>query len=112
MSVRVAEINALATAAPRGAALDRNLVESETLLPLRQVVLGDSEGDVQRAGAVVRRDGAARHVHGFERSTAPEEKQHVASADRERGEPAVPIDRLECEHVAVEAHGAVEVVDI
>src|SRR5262245_52623415 len=112
MPVRVAEVNALAAALPRRAAFDRYLICGEPLLPLRQLVLADREGDMQRPRPVMRRDGAARHVHRFERTAAREEEEHVAAADRERSETAVLVEWLQLEHVAVKAHGAVEIVDI
>src|SRR5499426_2904465 len=112
MPVRVAEVNALAAALPGGAALDRDVIGGESLLPLRQLVLGDRKGDMQWPRPIMRRDGAARHVHRFERTAAREQEEHAAPADRKGGEPAVLVERLQFEHVAVEARGAVEIIDI
>src|SRR5688572_10430640 len=87
--VGVAEIDALASALPGGAALDRDVVAGEARLPASELVLRDREGDVKRTRAVMRRNGAARHVHGLERAAAREQEQHVAVADRECAHAAV-----------------------
>src|SRR5262245_52850054 len=53
MPVGIAEIDAVTAALPIGAALDRDVVLTQALLPLRQLVRRDGEGDVQRPVTVV-----------------------------------------------------------
>src|SRR5262249_51175250 len=82
VAVGIAEIDAAAAALPVGPPFDRDIMRAQALLPLRQLVGGNRKRDVQRAAAVVRRNGAARHVHGLARRSAAEQQEHAAAADR------------------------------
>src|SRR5882757_1176255 len=112
MPVRIAEIDALAAARPLRAPLDRNAMRGEPRLPFRQLVATDRERNMQRAVTIVGRDGTARHAHGLERETAPEDEQHAAPADIISVEPLVAGERLEPQHLAVEARRALEIIHI
>src|SRR5262249_58612552 len=78
----------------------------------RKVLAADGKRDMQRAVAIVGRDGTARHTHGLEREAAPEDEQHALAADIIGAEPRVAGERLEPEHVAIEARRALEIVHI
>src|SRR4051812_39833357 len=67
---------------------------------------------MQRAVTIVGRDGTARHAHGLERETAPEDEQHAAPADIIGMEPLVAGERLEPQHLTVEARRALEIIHI
>src|SRR5262249_55252236 len=106
------EIDAFATARPFRAPLDCDAVRCQPRLPLGQLVAADRKRDMQRAMTIMGRDGTARHMYGFERETAPEDEQHAASADIIGAEPLITGERLEPQHLAVEARRALEVVNI
>src|SRR5215467_10751406 len=112
MSVRIAEIDAFSAARPSGASLDFDAMRGEPRLPLRKLLAADRKRDMQRAMAVMGRDGTARHAHGLERETAPEDKEHAPSADIIGAEPRDAGERLEPQHIAVEARRPLEVVDV
>ena len=67
---------------------------------------------MHRAAAIVRRDCAAGHVHGFERLAAQEQQQQAAAADVVSAEPLVTVHAVESEHLFVERAGALERVDV
>src|SRR5262249_37403989 len=81
MAVGIAEIDAFAAARPFGAAFDGDVLGLEPLLPGRELVGRYRKGDVDRAMPVMRRDGAAGELHGFERTAAQEKKKDAARAD-------------------------------
>ena len=110
--VGIAEIDAVAAARPVGAAFDRDAVLGEPLFPGRQFVGGDRQRHVQRSVPVMRRDGAARHAHGLQREAALEQQQHAVAADVVGAKPLIAGERLELEHLLVEARRPVEVVDV
>src|SRR5262249_30300017 len=112
MTVGIAEIDALAAAAPSGPTLDRDATFAEPLRPVGKLVGADRKRNMQRAVAVVRRDGSARHAPGFEREAAPEEEQHALAADVIGAEARVTCEHREPEHDLVEPRRAIEIVDV
>src|SRR5215831_14446073 len=112
MPVGVAKIDAFAAARPFGAPLDFDAARGEPRLPLGKLIRADRKRDMERAMAIVGRDGTARHAHGLERETAPEDEQHTPSADIIGAEPRVTHKLLKPQHIAVEARCAFEVVHI
>src|SRR5262244_3481773 len=112
MTVGIAEIDALAATAPSGAALDRDTVFGEPLLPVGKLVGADRKRNVQGPVTIVRRNGSAGHAHGFEREAAPEDEQHALAADVVSAEARVARERGELEHVLVETRRAIEIVDV
>src|SRR5262252_9044917 len=106
MPVGIAEIHAFAAARPFGTPLDFDAMRGEPRLPLGKLLPADRERDMQRAVTVVGRDGTAWHVHGLERETAPENEQHAASTDIVGAEPRVAGERLEPQHITIEARRA------
>src|SRR5215467_1410789 len=112
MPVGIAEIDAFATTRPFGAPFNGNAMRGEPRFPVRKLRAADGKRDMQRAVAVVGRDGTARHTHGLECETAPEEQEHAPSADVIGAESRVAGERLEPEHIAIKARRALEVVHI
>ena len=84
----------------------------QPLFPLRQLVGRDGKRDVQRSVAVVRRNGAAGHVHGFERGAAAKQQQHAFAADVVGAKARIAGQRGELQHLLVEAGRTVEIVDV
>src|SRR5262249_30070261 len=105
MAIRVAEVDAVASARPVGAALDRNAVLAQPLLPRCKLVCRDRERDVQRTVPIVRRNRTAGHADGFERRPAVEEEQHARTGYVIGAKTRVRSQRLEPEHVLVKARG-------
>src|SRR5262245_6191877 len=112
MPVGIAEIDAFAATRPFGTPFDLDAICREPRLPVGKLLAADRKRDMQRAVAVMRRDGTARHAHGLKRETAPEDEQHALAADVIGAEPRVAGQRLEPEHLAVEACRALEVIHI
>src|SRR5215471_19047346 len=110
--VRITEVDAVPAARPTGAAFDSHPFLGEPLLPLRQCVGGNGKGHVQRSMAVVRRDRAARHAHGFERRAAVKQQQHTLTADIIGAKARVAGQRIKPQHLLVETRRTVEVIDV
>src|SRR5262249_57208938 len=73
---------------------------------------GERKGDVRGAVTMGRRDGPARHAHGFKRETAQKDEQYAAPADIISVEPLVAGERLEPQHLTVEARRALKIINI
>src|SRR5690349_10187361 len=112
MAVGIAEVDALAAPRPFGAAFDGDALGRKALLPSRELVGSDRKGDMDRTVPVMRRDGAAGKLHGFERMAAQEEKQDAAPTDVVGAQPLVAVDAVEAKHLLVECAGAFERLDI
>ncbi len=112
VTVGIAEINALAAARPFGAAFDGDVRLCQPLFPSRQLIGGDREGDVHRPMTVMRRNGAAGQMHGFERAAAQKQQQHAAAADVVGAQPLIAVNAVEPEQLFVERTGALEFLDI
>src|SRR5262245_66459265 len=112
MPVGIAEIDAFAATRPFRAPLNFDAMRGKTRLPIRKLLTADRKRDMQRAVAIMRRDGTARHAHGFKRKATPEHEQHALAAHIIGAEPRVARELLQAEHIAVEARSALEVVHI
>src|SRR6516165_1921810 len=108
MSVGVAEIDALAAARPFRAPFDGDALVLEPLLPGRERIGRNRKGDVDGAVPVMRRNGAAGKLYGFDRAAAQEKKQHATRADVVGAQPPVTVDAVEAEHLLVERTRALE----
>src|SRR5262245_43003447 len=102
MPVRISEIDAYAAARPFGPALDGNAMAGKALLPLREFVGADRKGEMKRSLAVVGRDRAARHAHGFARSAAEKHEQHALAADVVAAKSGIAPEQRQGQNVFVE----------
>src|SRR5712692_1838472 len=112
VSVGIAEIDAVATARPVGAAFDGDATLAEPAFPRRQLVGGDRKRQVQRSVAIVRRDRAAGQVHGLERGAAAKQQQHALAADIVGAKARIAGQGRELEHPLVETSRPLEVIDV
>src|SRR5689334_4733800 len=98
MSVRIAEIDAAAATRPVSATLYRDSVLLQPLRPGRQLLSGDSESNVHRPIAIMRRDGAARQFDRGGGGAAPEQQKNAAIGGVVSAQPAVGKQRPQFHH--------------
>ena len=65
---------------------------SQPRLPGGEFVGRNRERDMHRAVTVMRRNGAAGHMHGLERMAAQKQQQHAAAVNVVRAQPLIAVD--------------------
>src|SRR6266511_1215252 len=85
---------------------DRDAALAEPRLPGREIHLGDREGEVQVAAAVVGRDDAEGEADGLSGAALLEQEQHLVSRHLDRREARVAVELREAEQRLVERRGA------
>ncbi len=88
------------------------LVLAEPPFPVRKLVGRNGKGHMNRAAAIVRRNGAAGQDHRLQRRAALKQKKHAATADIEGNKSRIAGQPRKPEHILVEGAGAREVIDI
>src|SRR6266540_4280794 len=106
VAVWVAEVDAGAATGPADSPFDRDAALAEPRLPGREIHLGDREGEVQVAAAVVGRDDAEGEAGGLSGAALLEQEQHLVSRHLERREARVAVELREAEQRLVELRGA------
>src|SRR3989304_6597431 len=77
MPVGIAKVDAAPTARPFSCSFDPDMTCAQMLLPLREFFRANGKCHMQGAAAVMRRDCAAGHFYGFERSAPPEKQERT-----------------------------------
>src|SRR5215470_465582 len=102
----------MAAARPVGAALNDDTARRELRFPRRQLVVADSERDVERSVAVMGRYCTARQTNGFPRGSTAKQQQHTVAPDVIGAEARIARQDGQFQHVLIEMPAALEVVDI
>src|SRR6202041_3311984 len=97
---------------PRGHLVRPSISTPGSLSRPSQTARSAAAIDVPRAVSVMRRDGAAGQMHGFERMAAQEQQQHAMAVDVVSAQPLVAIDAGEPEHLFVERTGPFGRLDV
>src|SRR5262245_16177323 len=104
---RVAEVERPAAAWPIDLALDGDAVSRQAVAPPGEAAGGHAEGEVPRPGGAVRRQAVV-----LQRGVRQEGEQHGLGSDaKEDVPPGFVGELLQPEDLAIEAAGAVEVID-
>src|SRR5579883_2823379 len=112
MSIRIAEIDAVAAAWPSGAAFDLDAGGREARLPSCKLIAGNRKGHVSRALSVMGRDRATGQLDRVQRLAAAKQQQNAVAADIVGMQPLILVDARKPEDLFVERTGAGEVLDV
>src|SRR5437588_10669064 len=112
MSVRVAEIQAHTTARPVHTALQRNAGSSQMRLPCCKFPARDGKADVQRAAAVVWRNGTAGGWTGLGRAAFAEQQEDLPAGDAQAAHALIAQEELKAQDALEELLRAVEIRDV
>ena len=112
MAVGVAEVNAFPTTRPIDFRFDFDTIRLKVGFPGLQFGSGNCEGDMERSGAIVRRDAPTGQHHRLQGSASTEEQDHRVAGGIERTEPFVLHQYPELHDFHVELYGSREIVNV
>lgn len=112
MPVRIAKEDAQSTAGPGHAALDDNVQFSKAREPGIENIEFNTEADVRRTLAIVRRNGAAGQFSGLRRGTPHKEQQDAVAAGVQRAEAFIRREHFVAQQRAIEVHRPREIIDV